>query len=309
LLADYNRLDLGHHGNIYHFITRHDGLLSLYECPYRMIDVEAVQLIGSGGSKSIQWTDGSKKFKLTFGDSQIHQWFDPQADDTNFLGSFEAPILDDPFAALLRLKGHESEPLRSVVPDESVASSREDIAYLPLYSFRSKQVEEKSGLNAWNAAPKSGDSPRPLNEIYVPIPREFHLKHPDFFTPDINAVLERKKNGERVGDIRFHVKLPNDKIIPCSITQSNFKAFQSGSQTELDESNKRYGQAALGQWLLIDVLGLKERKLVTKDWLNKKGIDSIRLRRVRSDFFELDIAPTHSFETFMAVDVDLSDSD
>ena len=37
-------------------------------------------------------------------------------------------------------------------------------AYLPLYSYKHKEVEPKSGLNAWNAAPKNKGSTtlRPL---------------------------------------------------------------------------------------------------------------------------------------------------
>lgn len=38
-----------------------------------------------------------------------------------------------------------------------------------------------------------------------------------------------------------------------------------------DENGKRYGQDALGQWLLVDVLGLKERKQVKREWLEKRG--------------------------------------
>ena len=79
------------------------------------------------------------------------------------------------------------------------------------------------------------------------------------------------------------------------------KNFQSGSRTERDENGNLYGQSALGQWLLIDVLGLKERKLVNKEWLQKKDKDSVRLWRKKDDFSKIyiDFAPVGSFESFM----------
>jgi hypothetical protein len=79
------------------------------------------------------------------------------------------------------------------------------------------------------------------------------------------------------------------------------KGLQSGSNTEYDEHGKRYGQSALGQWLLIDVLGLKKRKLVTREWLQMKGTDSVRLWRKKGDYstINIDFAPVGSFEAFM----------
>lgn len=80
------------------------------------------------------------------------------------------------------------------------------------------------------------------------------------------------------------------------------KGLQSGSNIEIDpKTGKKYGQSALGQWLLVDVLGLKERKLVTRDWLRKKGTDSVRLWRKKNDYstIYIDFAPIGSFENFM----------
>lgn len=80
------------------------------------------------------------------------------------------------------------------------------------------------------------------------------------------------------------------------------KGLQSGSNTEYDENGKRYGQSALGQWLLVDVLGLKERQPVTLEWLRKKGTDSVRLWRKKEDYslINIDFAPIGSFEAFMS---------
>ena len=173
--------------------------------------------------------------------------------------------------------------------------------------FQSKEVEAKSGLNAWNGASKNKGSEtlRPLNEVYIPIPREFHKKHPNFFTKDIFEFENEQKsyqgNKENKPEVRFYLQLPNGKKIPSLVTQSNMKGLQSGSNTERDENGKRYGQSALGQWLLVDVLGLKDRKLVTREWLQKKGTDSVRLWRDKDNYsiINIDFAPIGSFEAFM----------
>lgn len=140
-------------------------------------------------------------------------------------------------------------------------------------------------MNAWNGASKNKGSniPRPLNEVYIPIPKEFHHKHPDFFIKDIFKIIKEreiyKNDKQKRPELRFRLKLPNGVEIPALITGDNMKNFQSGSNTERDENGKKYGQDALGQWLLIEVLGLKERKKVTREWLQMKGTDSVRLWR------------------------------
>lgn len=46
---------------------------------------------------------------------------------------------------------------------------------------------------------------------------------------------------------------------------------------------------------------MKERKLVTREWLQKKGTDSVRIWRKKGDYstINIDFAPIGSFEAFM----------
>jgi hypothetical protein len=287
MIFDYNRLGLTKENNIYHYITREKGQFIINECTYPLIDLDNLgefSLTDSGFS----WTDKKKDYKFTFGDCQVYQKFDSQKYDTRILEKFEINILEDPFKFLLDAYLNIADI--TLEADEDIYE-----VYLPLYSYKTKEVEEKSGLNAWNASPKNkgSDTLRPLNEVYIPIPREFHQKFPDFFT-NSNENLNKP-------EIRFNLQLPNGKKIPSLVTQSNMKGLQSGSNHELDENGKRYGQSALGQWLLIDVLGLRERKLVTRDWLELRGTDSVKLWRNKNDFsvINIDFAPLGSFEEFM----------
>ncbi|MBW7799690.1 NgoFVII family restriction endonuclease [Streptococcus thermophilus] len=308
MISDYNRLGLSEYKNIYHYVTRDAGKFVVQETAYPLVDFNNLQNFKRTDT-TFSWSDGEKDYKFTRGDSQIWQHFDSNKKDTLILNQFDVSIIDDPFDFLLKSYFH-------FIDTSDADKQKEDIVeiYLPLYSYRTKEVEEKSGLNSWNAAPKSKGSStlRPLNEIYIPIPREFHKKFPDFFCPDIFEAERRQKDWkerkktmlvtEEKPEVRFNLKLPNGKTIPGLVTQSNMKALQSGSNKEIDpETNKRYGQSALGQWLLVDVLGLKDRQVVTVDWLKMRGTDSVRLWRKKDDYstIYIDFAPIGSFEAFM----------
>lgn len=297
--SDYERLGLSEDKNIYHYVTRDEGRFVINECAYPLIDLNNLEKFNLT-STAFTWSDGYKDYKYTFGDSQIHQKFDSSKKDTFLLHQFDIKIIEDPFSFLL-------EAYFKFIDKVKVATTDIVEVFLPLYSYQSKEVEEKSGLNAWNAASKNKGSEtlRPLNEVYIPIPREFHKKHPDFFTKNIFEFENFRENfignKEDKPEVRFHLQLPNGKRIPSLVTQSNMKGLQSGSNNEYDENGKRYGQSALGQWLLVDVLGLKERKLVTREWLKMKGTDTVRLWRKKDDYTTvfIDFAPIGSFEAFM----------
>lgn len=298
--SDYKRLGLNENDNIYHYVTRDEGNFVINECAYPLIDTKKLKDFAKNDT-SFSWSDGLKEYKYTFGDSQIWQKFDSSKSDTLILDQFKVEIIEDPFTFLLNAYLNNAG---------TTSKLQQDIVevYLPLYSYNSNEVPEKSALNAWNAAPKSKGSniPRPLNEVYIPIPREFHKKHPDFFIKDIFE-FEKERNTFATNDpnrpeIRFELQLPNGKKIPALVTQDNMKALQSGSNKEIDpETGKKYGQSALGQWLLVDVLGLKDRTVVTREWLQKRGTDSVRLWRKKDDYsiINIDFAPIDSFESFM----------
>lgn len=304
---DYERLGLSEGKNIYHYVTRDKGKFVLQECAYPLIDLNNLCDFTLTNT-SFTWNDGIKNYKFTLGDSQIWQQFSSNNKDSSIISQVDIDIIEDPFDFLMR---SYFELIGDFRPE------KEDIyeVYLPLYSYRSGEVEEKSGLNAWNGSSKSKGSGilRPLNEVYIPVPREFHKKFPDFFVPNIFKFEEEQKNYsgsiKSKPQVRFYLHLPNGKKIPSLVTQDNMKGLQSGSNTERKEDGSRYGQADLGQWLLVDVLGLSERKLVTREWLKERGTDSVRLWRKKDDYenINIDFAPFGAFEEFMqgeAIDFD-----
>lgn len=186
---DYERLGLSDNGNIYHYVTRDEGIFTINECAYPLIDLSNLTDFEISDTAFL-WSDGQKEYKYTFGDSQIWQKFDSSKKDSLLLNKFDIKIIDDPFDFLLK-------SYLNLLGELKIDNNQDDIVeiYLPLYSFRSKEVEECSGLNAWNAKPKNkkSNTPRPLNEVYIPVPIEFHHKFPNFFHSNILEVIKREK--------------------------------------------------------------------------------------------------------------------
>jgi len=126
---------------------------------------------------------------------------------------------------------------------------------------------ERSGLNQWNA----GGRKRSPDEVYIPIPKWIHKCFPAFFPSR---------------DVEFSLNLPNTKALSAKICQDGGKALMSNP-------NK-----ALGVWLLRDVLKLPEGQVLTDEYLQEIGIDSIKITKVNSHVFDVDYMPYGSYEGF-----------
>jgi hypothetical protein len=143
--------------------------------------------------------------------------------------------------------------------------------FLPLYSTRSsdsKEVPEKSGLNQWNAGGRS----RSLGEVYIPIPATIHQKFPNFFP-------------ER--DVQFSLHLPNKNILTAKVCQDNKKALMTNPNE------------ALGQWILRDILKLKEGELLTYQKLEDIGLDSVVIYKMDEENYQIDFAKIGSYDFFI----------
>ncbi|HOM78111.1 MAG TPA: restriction endonuclease, partial [bacterium] len=54
----------------------------------------------------------------------------------------------------------------------------------------------------------------------------------------------------------------------------------------------------LGEWLLDDVLKVPSGQVVTMDMLDALGIDSVEIRKIDAENFEIDFKETGTFEDF-----------
>lgn len=245
---------------IYHCVTRQVGKILVYETPAPLIKIDEI-----------------KDIKITARGSTI-QFSDPSAEYSfniskstlykrfvtdNILLSVPVKILTDPFSEIEKL-----------IQEGQIIFSEVKVhphVFLPLFSTRGgvNKVPEKSGLNQWNAAGR----PRDPNEIYIPIPAWIHRKFPGFFP---------------ARDQAFELMLPNRTTISASVCQDGDKALMSNPNS------------ALGQWLLRDVMNLKERELLTYDKLQTIGLDTVVVYKIDSGHYDIDFTRIGSYEKFKA---------
>lgn len=190
-------------------------------------------------SKSVKFKDEKNEYSFLYSKNTLFKKFDLN----NSLLEIPVNIIEDPYTFL---KNTLYEKIGELRKDEKVKES----VILPLYSEKNGEriVFEKSGLNQWNA----GGRKRDINEVYVPIKASFYKENPNFF-PD--------------RETPFNVELPNGKIISMKICQENGKALMSNP-------NKVFGE-----WILRDVLALKEGEILTYEKLKSLGIDSILITK------------------------------
>ena len=178
----------------------------------------------------------------------------------NILDEFEVNILDNPLEEL-------EECLYEKRKELSEKNKVIDTIYLPLYG-KGNTVSEKSGLNQWNASGRKRD----INEIYIPIPAKIYKVNRNFFPSR---------------DVPFILTLPNQKKLTVKVCQDNRKALMSNP-------NK-----ALGEWLLRDVLRLKEEELLTYQKLQIIGIDSVKIDKYSNGEYGINFSSIGSYEEFI----------
>lgn len=254
---------------IYHCITRKAGKILVYETPALLIDIPKIKLINKDGSV-ISFTDGFNEYAFNLSKSTLYKRFITQ----KLLLEISVKILDDPFVAIERLlkkSQQQNKEIRKVFAPIKV----EPHIFLPLYSIwrqndkhkGEKYVPEKSGLNQWNASGRLRDS----EEIYIPIPAWIHKKFPRFFPPR---------------DKSFNLTLSSNKVFPASVCQDGSKALMT-------DPNR-----ALGEWLLRDLLNLKEGELLTYEKLQEVGLDSVVVYKMDDKNYSIDFTKTGSYDTF-----------
>lgn len=243
---------------IYHCVTRNPGKILVYETGMDPVNIEKINL-KEAGKNTITFEDGIHEYSFNITKSTLYRRFITE----NVSLQVPVRIIDDPFAAIEKM-------FLELAPALNFASLREQPhIFLPLYSSRggNKKVPEKSGLNQWNA---SGRSRNP-NEVYIPIPIWIHRKFPGFFPPQ---------------DISFNLLIPNKKQLSAKVCQENGKALMTNPNS------------ALGEWLLRDVMNLKEGELLNYESLEKMGLDSVVIYKIDNQHYDIDFTRIGSYEAF-----------
>lgn len=206
----------------------------------------------------LTFKDGMNEYSFNISKSTLSKRFYT----SDILMDIPAEILDNPFDLLTQTLG--LNPALKVVH----TLPEKQHVFLPLFSDRGgRNVPEKSGLNQWNAAGRARD----YDEIYIPIPLWLHRKFPGFFPQR---------------DTPFELLLPDRNTLSAKICQDGGKALMSNPN------------AALGKWLLRNVMNLKEGELLTYDRLKVLGLDSVIIYKETDGRYSINFTQIGSYDAF-----------
>lgn len=260
--------------DVYHFVTRDDDVMNIIETPYDLIDIDSLELIKSDG-KTYTFKDRLHNYKFYKSKSVLLEEFN--ASQCEIITQIPIEQFDDPFE-LIRMIELPNRNKETICKEEEI--------YLPLYQDKKEGriVSNCSGINIRHSKSKSkgSNTPRPEYEIEVRVSKWIHHVFPNFF--GINALSEDDIKNDRLND--FDLILPDGRILRGRIKQQNGKSLQTNPQ------------GALGEWILSDVLGLKNREVVTWELLDKLGIDSIKIIKQDDKQFRITVAETGAYEKF-----------
>ena len=262
--------------DIYHFITRDDNCFYIIESNYEKIDINKIKNIKKSDT-SISFNDGKNDYIFNMSKSTLFKRFD--ASENERILSVKIDIHDDPFYILENIFNSEFELHNHNLSTVSSFDKENNPMTLESHDDKTYLVNKKSVFNASLASSKTKGSniPRPAYEAYAHIPKYIHQLFPNFFGFD---ALDRESRSNS----HFNLHLPNGSMITAKITQDDGKSLQTNPQS------------ILGKWLLFSIFGLKEYEMLTRDILDEKEIDSIKITKIDNNNFKVDICSYLDYE-------------
>lgn len=256
---------------IYHIVKRVPKAMQIYEYAFEMIDIQNIKIESDNKTvkNNIYFNDGKHEYHFNISKSTLYMTFENMI----LLDSFEVNILEDPYGYLESLT--EKNMLK--IPNMNIIDieDRYEQLCLRLYTVdritKEKVVNERSGLNQWNANGRT----RNENEIYIPYPAEDRARSEGFFPPR---------------DENFELILPDGKKILAKVCQENGKAIMSNPNSDL------------GKWLLRDVFELEEGKIITYEMLEIYGIDSVIFTKIADKQYKINFTDIGTYEKLLELD-------
>lgn len=243
---------------IYHLVARRKKELRIFEENYDLINLDRIK-VKKYTKSSLSFSDHKNDYVYNFSKSTLFKKFVVSEP----CQSIDVQIIEEPYQLLFNLKSfldNECGLVQKALP----------YVILPLYSTRTNEVAEHSGLNQWNAH----GCRRSLDEVYIPIPKFIHRNYPDFFP-----------SREQV----FELMTPDGKSLQAKICQSDGKALMSNPNS------------ALADWLLRQLLNLKEGELATSYHLKLMDCDSVKITKISDTTYQIDKARFGAYREFSQV--------
>lgn len=290
--------------DVYHYITRDNDVMNIIETTYDLIDLESLEFIKTDG-KTYSFKDKFHNYKFYKSKSVLLEEFD--ASQGQVIEQIQIQQYDDPFELLKMIKITDdskgllkakdivtkNQSMSKVVKEEGSCygdidnkDRNKDVIYLPLYQDKKEGriVSECSGINMRHAKSKKkgSNTPRPKYEVEIRISKWIHYIFPKFF--GIDALNKDEVKDAVLND--FDLILPDGRVLRGRVKQDDGKSLQTNPQ------------GALGEWILKDVLGLKNREVVTWELLDTLGIDSLKVTKIDDKHFNITVAETGAYEKF-----------
>lgn len=266
---------------IYHYITRDDDVMNIIETSYDLIDIDSIELISDG--KTYTFKDKLHNYKFYTSKSVLLEEFDASKGEIIVQISIEQ--FDDPFK-LIRMINISNESYKIACEEQENYTVVHKEIILPLYQDKREGafVSPCSGINIRHSKSKNKGSqiPRPDYEIEIRISTWIHHIFPKFF--GVNGFDQSEIKNRDLND--FDLILPDGRVLRGRIKQESGKSLQTNPQGDL------------GEWILKDVLGLKNREIVTMEYLNELGIDSLKITKLDNKHFKITVAETGAYEKF-----------
>lgn len=267
--------------DVYHYITRDDNVMNIVETSYDLIDIDSLELISDG--KTYTFKDRLHSYKFYTSKSVLLEEFDASAGE--IVERIPIDQFDDPFR-LIKMINLQEENYNIACEEEKNYEVNHEEIILPLYQDKKEGpfVSNCSGINIRHSKSKNKGSniPRPEYEIEVRVSKWIHYIYPKFF--GVDALSENDIKDKQLND--FDLILPDGRVLRGRIKQESGKSLQTSPQGDL------------GKWILKDVLGLRNREVVTMEYLNKLGIDSLRIIKLDNKHFKITVAETGAYEKF-----------
>jgi len=248
---------------IYHCVTRAPGEFQIHEHPMDLVDIPNIRNVNMRNKNTITFEDGIHEYSFNLTKSTLYKRFTLDRP----LYTIAVDILDNPYTFITQIDSSTN----SLTHEEASEEQENPYVVLPLFSDRGRQrhVPERSGLNQWNANGRA----RHHDEVYVPIPKKIHTVFPNFFPPR---------------DQPFTLILPDHNRLDAKVCQDDSKALMTNP-------NK-----ALGEWLLRTVFELQPRELLTYEYLEVLGIDSVRVERHDDSTYSIDFCEMGTYDDFQS---------
>lgn len=297
----------GLHEMIYHIVKRVPNAMQIYEAAFDYIDREHIVLDEHrGNANNVYFNDGHNTYHFNKSKSTLYMIFE----DMELLDEFEVEIVDDPYE-LLEMTFNENV----VEEDEETATNNREHEIVRAFTERvtryqqlclrlyatdrdgRKYVQERSGLNQWNANGRARD----VNEIYIPYLKEDRERDLDFFPPR---------------DTPFTLALPDGTEISAKVCQRAYRKLSDDEYENLSEEEKQVedekslvGKSImsnpnkiLGEWLLRDVLQIEEGTVITYDMLRVYNIDCVVFTKISDRTYRIDFGELGTYERFYGLE-------